>query len=250
MKIYTLMGLPEGDGSFPFALIVQLVDNTFILTGLAGGTSGKPTSDLLAVPKAEAKAYVDRLTASLRSVNGEIFHGLLIRAWGKNHPEGFEELKHLLPPARNLDLPEYDEPTAIQTKQLMNPESGAFFKLGESNYKQGIAAIYMAFRNPVETQQKIISAAIDVTADMALDDYKCQRWQLAMEVLSVVATSMGNAVVAMSALHNAVAFSKKLPGSKIPFVRDWVDQQLASAVAMARLVEKAKHINSESSEPR
>ena len=240
MKVKTLMGLPEADASLPFAMIAEARDNVFIFTGLAGGTGKSPKPDLLVVNEKESKAILSSLESSLTVVSPKYFHEFMERAWESAPPEEFVELKALLPPPESKELPEYDVQMAIATAPLMNPETGVFFQLSQHNYQQGIAAIYMAFQNATDTQKKIIDAAVDVTSDMAIDTHKARIWQLAMEVTGLIASTNGNELVSKVALQNATAFSMGLSGSEIPFVRAWVNQQLASAVAMARMIEKAK----------
>ena len=95
-------------------------------------------------------------------------------------------------------------------------------------------------RNP-QVQRKLIDAAIDTLASFSLTLPKRQSWTLAMEAIAILARTRYDDDLAKVALQTASAIQSGVDGAQIPFVRDWADQSLQSIVALARVVEKAKH---------
>ena len=61
MQIETLIGMPEADAALPFAMIADVGENVFVLTGLAGGTGNREKPDLLAMNQSEASGIVEKL---------------------------------------------------------------------------------------------------------------------------------------------------------------------------------------------
>ena len=95
-------------------------------------------------------------------------------------------------------------------------------------------------RNP-QVQRKLIDAAIDTLASFSLTLPKRQSWSLAMEAIAILARIRYDDELARLSLQTASAIQSGVDGAQIPFIRDWADQSLQSIVALARVVEKAKH---------
>ena len=112
--------------------------------------------------------------------------------------------------------------------------------------QEAMAALTLAIKNP-HAQKELIDATVDTLANMALTLPKRRKWQLALEEIALLARIQMNDEVAQLALQNAAGIAQGKEGSMIPFVRDWAEQALQSAVALARMVEKANQLPKESS---
>ena len=93
----------------------------------------------------------------------------------------------------------------------------------------------------VTANQALIDAAIDTLASFSVTLPKRQSWTLAMEAIAILARTRYDDELARLALQTASAIQSGVDGAQIPFIRDWADQSLQSIVALARVVEKAKH---------
>ena len=142
--------------------------------------------------------------------------------------------------AQPIVFPPFDEKLARPTHRLRAPESGAYFPFETEEIHQASSAVLLAIRNP-KVQHKLINAAIDTLASFSLTLPKRQSWTLAMEAIAILARIRYDDELAQIALQTASAIQTGIDGSQIPFVRDWADQSLQSVVALARVVEKAKH---------
>ncbi|MEC7987823.1 MAG: hypothetical protein VX278_21825 [Myxococcota bacterium] len=226
-------GLPEESGAFPFALRFQQGTFYFLALGLAGSSIDVMEAPDSFNPIAHGMTAIDASTAAV----------YLRRAFSDLQQEEWVLIETLLPVGgSSLTLPDFKVEHAKPTHSLRAPESGAYFSFGEENLKQGMAAVALAVKNPLVPHREIIEAAVDTMADMSLTLPVRLKWQLALEVIALINQQNGAEKVAALALQNAAGLYFGVPGSKIPFVRDWSEQALMSGLAMARMVEKAKHV--------
>ena len=235
-----MLGMPQADSSFPFALLISVGDKIFLLTGLAGGHQQHQQAELLVLSAEKAREIEIKLSETLCSLPLDRLHDFLLRGLQGNYPEGFVELQSFLPDPVSSILPSLDMEIARCVRPLMDPERGVFLQLPDKDLQEGVAGLYMAFKNPEAVQRTIIDAVVETTANMLMSGRDRDHWQLALEVVAAIADSKGDDVVSKVALHNAAAIKQDITGAQIPFVHSWINQQLASAVALARMVEKAK----------
>ena len=231
------IGLPEESGGIPFALQFAQGAHVFVVLGITGssidileGTSLEPDNHgLVATP-----------------IN--IVASFLRRGFRGYQSEEWDVIEALLPvSADETPLPVFNEMLARPTHRLRAPETGAYFAFSSFDLQEASAAIRMAFQNP-QAQEQLIHAAIDTLSNLSLTLPLRQRWGLALEAIAIIARIQLDDELAQCALQNAAAIVSGMEGSKVPFIRDWADQCLQSVVALARVVEKAKH-HSETNTP-
>ncbi len=225
------LSLPEETGGIPFALRFAQGEHTFLALGVTG-----EELDIV-----EAPASFSPQEHRLVSIPVPIVASFLRRGFAHSTKEEWLVLESLLPlSAETVVLPPFDEKLARPTHRLRAPESGAYFPFEAEHIQEASSAILLAMRNP-QVQRKLIGAAIDTLASFSLTLPKRQRWALAMEAIAIIARSRYDDELARLALQTASAIHSGVDGAQIPFVRDWADQSLQSIVALARVVEKAKH---------
>ena len=225
------LSLPEETGGIPFALRFVQGDYTFLVLGVTGDEL-----DIVEAPESFSPE-----SHRLVSVPVPIVASFLRRGFVQSDQEEWAVLEPLLPPsAEPVALPPFDERLARPTHRLRAPESGAYFLFSPEDIQEASSAILLAMRNP-QVQRKLIDAAIDTLASFSLTLPKRQSWTLAMEAIAILARTRYDDELARLALQTASAIQSGVDGAQIPFIRDWADQNLQSIVALARVVEKAKH---------
>ena len=225
------LSLPEETGGIPFALRFVQGEHTFLVIGITG-----ENLDIVEAP-ASFSPEEHRLVA----VPVPIIASFLRRGFIQHTQEEWRILEPLLPPsAEPVSLPPFEEKLARPTHRLRAPESGAYFPFEAEDIHEASAAILLAMRNP-QVQRKLIDAAIDTLASFSLTLPKRQSWSLAMEAIAILARIRYDDELARLSLQTASAIQSGVDGAQIPFIRDWADQSLQSIVALARVVEKAKH---------
>jgi hypothetical protein len=118
----------------------------------------------------------------------------------------------------------------------MHPKHGAFFALPESILQDGIKGLVLALKNKEEIQQQIIEAVVDSCSEVALDQGLREPWSLALDALSCRYEAVAETEAVQIAQDNRRAMDLNALGSQIPFVRNWVNQQLLNAMAVAQLM--------------
>ena len=230
-------GLPEESGDFPFVLRFVQGSYTFLALGLSGQT-----------PRIlEDMGTFEPQKNQLVALQATIAAHFLFRAFEGHQSEEWDILSSLLPRAEDFPpLPTLDPQYARTTKLLRHPQLGAYMAFAPEQLQEAMAALTLAIKNP-HAQKELIDATVDTLANMALTLPKRRKWQLALEEIALLARIQMNDEVAQLALQNAAGIAQGKEGSMIPFVRDWAEQALQSAVALARMVEKANQLPKESS---
>jgi hypothetical protein len=229
------LSLPEEDGGIPFALRFRQGAHTFLVLGITGRSI-----DVMEEPE-DFSPEQHRLVI----VPTPIAASFLRRGFTSNSSEEWILIESLLPQsATPISFPPYDHNFAQPTHRLRAPESGAYYPFASKDVQEASAAILMALQNP-HAQNQLIQAAVDTLASLSLTLPKRISWTLAMEAVAILARIHHDDDLAQRALQTAAGIQEGIDGANIPFVRDWADQTLQSVVALARVVEKAKHIPSE-----
>ena len=225
------LSLPEETGGIPFALRFVQGAYTFLALGVTG-----EHLDIVEAPQSFSPEE-----HRLVSVPASIVVSFLRRGFAQSTQEEWSVLEPLLPQsAQAMTYPPFDEKLARPTHRLRAPESGAYFPFTSEHIQEASSAILLAMRNP-QAQRQLIDAAIDTLASFSLTLPKRHLWALAMEAIAILARVRYDDELAQIALQTASAIQSGVDGARIPFVRDWADQSLQSIVALARVVEKAKH---------
>lgn len=225
------LSLPEETGGIPFALKFTQGNHDFLVLGITG-----QSMDVMELPSSFS-VQEHRLV----SVPIAIVASFLRRGFAQSTSEEWSIVESLLPSnAAPIPLPSFDETLARPTHRLRAPESGAYFPFESEDIHEASGAVLLALRNP-QAQLALINAAIDTLASLSLTLPKRLKWTLAMEAIAILARIRFDDDLAQLALQTAAALQSGIDGAHIPFVRDWADQSLQSIVALARVVEKAKH---------
>ena len=225
------LSLPEETGGIPFALRFVQGAYSFLVLGITGESINIIETPVSFSPEEHR----------LNPVPMPIVASFLRRSFVQSEQEEWRVLEPLLPEsAEPMIFPPFDEKLARPTHRLRAPESGAYFSFEAEDIQEASSAILLAMRNP-EVQRKLIDAAIDTLASFSLTLPKRQSWALAMEAVAILARIRYDDELAQLALQTASAIQSGVDGAQIPFIRDWADQSLQSVVALARVVEKAKH---------
>ena len=225
------LSLPEETGGIPFALRFTQGEYTFLVLGVTG-----ENLDIMEAPEAFSPSE-----HRLVSVPTPIVASFLRRGFAQSAQEEWNVLEPLLPKsAESVVFPPFDEKLARPTHRLRAPESGAYFPFEPEDIHEASSAILLALRNP-QAQRELIHAAVDTLASYSLTLPKRHSWTLAMEAIAILARVRYDDELAQVALQTASAIHSGVDGAQIPFIRDWADQSLQSVVALARVVEKAKH---------
>ena len=223
------LGLPEEDGCFAFVLKFTQGAHRFV----ALGRTSEPPQIII---DQEQLALENQ---NLQQIQATLAATLLRRAFQNNTSEEWSLLEGLLPESESLSpLPEFDSQYARPTLKLRNPQLGAYMAFDSEHLKEALGAIALAVKNP-QAHKPIIDAAVDTLANLSLTLLMRSRWQLALELIAVLARLRLEDSLAQCALQNAAGIAQGKEGSEIPFVRDWAEHTLQSAAALARVVEKA-----------
>jgi hypothetical protein len=226
------LALPEEDGGLPFALRFQQGGHTFLVLGITGRSI-----DVMEEPE-KFSPQEHRLTL----VPTPIVASFLRRGFTSHTSEEWLLIESLLPrSATSIPLPPFDQSLAQPTHRLRAPESGAYYPFSSQDLQEATGAILLALQNP-QAQNQLIQAAIDTLASLSLTLPNRMCWILAMEAIAILARIRHDDDLAQRALQTAAGIQEGMDGAQIPFVRDWADQSLQSVVALARVVEKAKHL--------
>ena len=230
------LGLPEEEGGIPFALRFYQGDHQFLVLGIIGDSI-----DVMECPASfspQEHRFVD--------VPISIVASFLRRGFVDYREEEWLIVESLLPTsAQPTPIPSFDAALAQPTHRLRSPESGAYYSFSSSDLQEASSAIVLALKNP-QAQHQLIHAAIDTLASLSLTLPNRLRWTMAMEAIAIIARIRFDDDLAQCALQTAAGIQEGIDGASIPFVRDWAEQSLQSVVALARVVEKAKHMAPES----
>ena len=233
------VGYPFETGHFPFLMHFKLSEKHFVFSGSTSPIDSE--RGLLVLDETDFLALSERLKDEMVKVPLENGLWLLDRAFHQLNSEEYLHLRSCTSvEASPVSLPSVDYDNAYVAMPLMDPSRGCFFGLAEGNLQDGLKAVQLAKKNPIEQQRKILDAAIETVADLAVNPNNRSIWATALMMLSLIAKVKKDDEVEALALQNAAAFERNHEGSKIPFVKSWVSRQLLSGVALARMVGKAE----------
>lgn len=235
------LGYPEPDAGIPFAILIEISSGFLTIIGILNrGTEGfvDLESTIVADQSLEQlKAHFE--TEGLQEVSFSHAFWLLERVKVQETP--FPEYEIVALEERKAKSPsfwtgDYDPIRAMKVSYLMNPKHGAFFALPESILQDGIKGLVVAFRNEKAVQQQIIEAVVDSCSEMALEGGLRESWSLALDALSCRYHALAENEAVQVAQDNRRAMDLGALGSQVPFVRNWVNQQLLNAMAVAQLM--------------
>lgn len=249
------IGLPQGDGYFPFILIAHNRDGACVSAGVAGSGQGYQDADHAHTGRSQARDIVAN-AAKDPNLFEVPFHVALhfteraFREGGNRKPHGWS---HML-----QSVPEGTQNAA----RMMDPMSKQETELDRKELENVVPLVDGAHKLPFKIEEQIANPAIDrciaaVTSELARDDGdKRQRiasevveaanqslqgparatWLLALDVASYVAEISEWEDERKAARHTALALRAGLVGADIPFFRIWTERQLAAVTEMVLAV--------------
>ena len=235
------LGYPEPDAGVPFAILIEIPSGFLTIVGILNrGVEGFADLESTIIDNQSLEQLKTHFqTEGLQEVLFSHAFWLLERVKKEETPFpeyeliALEERKAKVPSFRKED---YDPMRAMKVSYLMHPKHGAFFALPESILQDGIKGLVLALKNKEEIQQQIIEAVVDSCSEVALDQGLREPWSLALDALSCRYEAVAETEAVQIAQDNRRAMDLKALGSQIPFVRNWVNQQLLNAMAVAQLM--------------
>jgi hypothetical protein len=240
MNQVSYLGYPEPDGGCPFVCIIPIQQKLLLIAGILNGPNrfrDIESSVLEDVTLSELKSHV--------LSNGVIEVPFLDFLWLVQQlfqgEVAFEELDLIyscgrIPSEPNFRTELYDIKIASCTHLLMNPETGVFFPLEQAILKEGIKGLVVALQNTEAVRRSIIDAAVDTCSDVCLTDEVRSRWIIVLDALSIIYNTQGKEKACSVAQNNRMAIRLGLSGKSVPFIRAWVNQQLANSLALAQIM--------------
>jgi hypothetical protein len=246
-----LIGLPQGDGYFPFILVAHNRDGACVCAGVAGSGQGFQDSDHAHVGRSKARDIVENARGDHNLVEVP-FHVALHfaeRAFaegggrephGWSHmlssvPEGTRTAAQMLDPLQKQEA-ELDTGALHELDALCDGQHRVVFNLEERISGPRVEAVLSALTSMVEvdeaSRRQRISDEVVSAANEALDGHARQTWTLAMDVIASISEIAGWEAERKVARHTALALKAGRPGADIPFFRMWVERQLAAVSEM------------------
>ena len=255
----SLLGLPQGDGYFPFILSVHSRDGAIVMAGVAGSGQGFQDSDQAYVGRSKAREIIDnaRRDHNLVEVPFHVALHLTERAFaegGGRQPEGWRSMLAAVPEgtrnaARMLDPlqrqeQELDSAVLHEFESLADGAHRVVFNLEERISGPRIDAVLAAMTSSIEvdedSRKKRIADEVASAANEVMDGHARQTWTLAMDVVACISEVAGWDAERRLARHTSLALSAGRPGADIPFFRVWIERQFAAVTEMILSVRAGK----------
>ena len=239
MRARSFLGYPEPDGGCPFSVIVRLQEKWLLVAGIFNTSDGlRDLESSLFTDVSEIHLVEHLQQNALIEVVYSHFLWLFNRCLSDTETAEELEIINMMglaeePLCRKI---EFDREVALRTAPLMHPQTGVFYPLQKAILSDGIKGLIVALQNSDEVQRKIIDASVDTCADVSLDPELRILWGNVLDALSLIYLSQGKEDEVLVAQQNRLALELGLSGMAVPFVRDWVNQQLANALAIAQLM--------------
>jgi len=250
-----LIGLPQGDGYFPFILVAHHRDGACVCAGVAGSGQGFQDSDHAHVGRSKAREIIEnaRRDHNLVEVPFHVALHFTERAFdegGGRQPDGWSHmLSSVSEGTRNaaqLLNPLQKQESVLETDALheldalCDGEHRVVFNLEERISGPRVDAVLNALTSMVEvdeaSRKQRISDEVIEAANEAMDGHARQTWTLAMDVIATISEIAGWEAERKAARHTALALSAGRPGADIPFFRMWIERQLAAVSEMIMAV--------------
>jgi hypothetical protein len=246
-----LIGLPQGDGYFPFILVAHNRDGACVCAGVAGSGQGFQDSDHAHVGRSKAREIIENARSDHNLVEVP-FHvalhfterafdeggGRQPHGWAhmlSSVPEGTRNSARMLNPLQKQEA-ELDAEALHELDALCDGEHRVVFNLEERISGPRVDAVLNALTSMVEvdeaSRRQRIADEVVSAANEAMDGHARQTWTLAMDVIASISEIAGWEAERKAARHTALALSTGRPGADIPFFRMWIERQLAAVSEM------------------
>jgi len=240
------MGLPEPDGGLPFVLLAIREEKAALVLGTAGSGQQGSIEHLVTDPT-NGREILDTAQHhhQLRSLPFHVALHFVEKSFGGVKPPGWEELlatleEGSLNAARLLDplrgLPQQLDPS-VRIECILEEEGGIAFGI-EENVVETVFEDLMGVVNSSiiqrdEGRRRRLAQIINQASDHALDPDTRARWQLTLQAVAWMGQEQGQEALWQACWHTSLALADGRKGSEIPFVRVWVERQLAMTVHTA-----------------
>lgn len=246
-----LLGLPQGDGYFPYILLSHSQSGACVSAGVAGSGQGFQDSDHAHVGRSKARQIVDNARKDHNLVEvpfhvamhfcerafdeggGERPHG-----WGhmlSSVPEGILNTARLVDPLGRQET-ELDASKLANVDSLLEGERRVVFNLEERISGPAVDAVMEVLDSKLsiddDDKKRRVAREVAGAVDLAFEGHARTTWTLAMDVLSAIAEIAGWDNERELARHTSLALQSGRKGSDIPFFRVWTERQLAAVGEM------------------
>ena len=246
-----LLGIPQGDGYFPFIMLAYGRDAVCVSAGVAGAGRGFQDTDHAHVGRSKAKEIIEnaRKDHNLVEVPFHIALYFVERAFregqsgtpnGWNHllssvPEGIKNTARLVDPLEKQPV-DLDTDALHAVDPIMEGTHRVVFNLEERISGPSIDAVMNALTsqlalNDDDKRRRVAEEVVNAT-NKAFDGHARGTWILAMDVMTAISDVAGWSDAKRAARHISLALQAGRPGADIPFFRIWTERQLAAVTEM------------------
>ena len=246
-----LLGLPQGDGYFPYILLAYNREGACVCAGVAGSGQGFQDSDHAHVGRSKAREIVEnaRRDHNLVEVPFHVALHFAERAFeeggGRQPPgwghmlssvsEGTRNAARMLDPLQKQET-DLDSAALHEFEAIADGKHRVVFNLEERVSGPRVDAVLTALTSTVEvdedSRKKRISEEVVGAANEVMEGHARQTWTLAMDVIACIAEIAGWEAERKVARHTSIALSSGRPGADIPFFRMWIERQIAAVSEM------------------
>lgn len=237
------IGYPESDAGIPFAILIEISQGFLVVLGVfnRGVTKFEDIESAIISDKNLEQLRANFAAEGLKEIPFSHAFWLFEQTKQQELPFPEYEIISIIAQEEKVKEPDfrqedYDPIRAMNVGILMNPEQGIFFPLPDAILQDGMKGLVLALKNEKKIQEQIIEAVVDSCAELALEGAHRISWSIALDALSCIYQAHKKQKLAQIAQDNRRAMDLGALGSQIPFVRNWVKQQLLNAMAVAQLM--------------
>ena len=166
--------------------------------------------------------------------------------WGhmlESVPEATRSSARLLDPLQRQET-KLDRSALNDIDALTEGDTRVVFGLDKEASGPAVEACIAALTSKVEVEdsdrRRRILGVVKQSATEALAGHARGTWTLTMDVVAVLAASMGNEPLRKAARHTGLALAEGTDGGEIPFFQIWTERQLAAVSEMVMSVRSGK----------
>ena len=256
-----LLGLPQGDGYFPFILVSHNRSGAYVTAGVAGSGQGFQDADHVQVGRSKARQITEnaRQDHNLVEVPVHIAIHFCERAFdegGGERPGGWSQMLSSIaegtkntarlvdPLARQADT--LDASMLGKVDALLEGPHRVVFNLEERISGPAVDSVMEALGSQLsiddDDKKRRVAAEVIRAVDEAFEGHARKTWILALDVVASIADVADWREVRDAARHTSLALQAGRKGSDIPFFRIWTERQLAAVSEMILAVRAGKEM--------
>jgi hypothetical protein len=246
-----LIGLPQGDGYFPYIMVAYGKDNACVCAGVAGAGQGYQDADHAHVSRSKARDIIDnaRRDHNLVEVPFHVALHFAERAFtegGAGQPhgwhhmlssvdEGLKNAARMLNPLQGQET-ELDSAALHDMEALLEGPHRIVFNLEERISGPAVDEVMGALTSQIaindDEKRKRVADQVVTATNTAFDGHARATWTLAMDVLASIAKIAEWEPERRAARQVSLALAAGRPGVDILFFRVWTERQLAAVSEM------------------